>query len=127
MVGIQQLLMASALSSFLVSGTVYYDGVGDVKIGYRNIPLVAATTVGTTHVGKCLTASSTVTVPNSTMAAGDVVSIFNNSGSDITLTLNPTLAYVNGADASSATLSAYGVATVLFINSTTCVVTGNVS
>jgi len=61
------------------------------------------------------------------MAAGDVVSIFNNSASGITLTLNPTLAYVNGADAASATLSAYGVATVLFVDATTCVVTGNVS
>ena len=101
--------------------------VGAIKIGYRNIPIVAATTVGTTHVGKCLTASTTVTVPNSTMAAGDVVSIFNNSASGITLTLNPTLAYVNGADAASATLSAYGIATVMFIDSTTCVVTGNVS
>lgn len=101
--------------------------VDSIKIGYRNIPIVAATTVGTTHVGKCLTASTTVTIPNSTMAAGDVVSIFNNSASGITLTLNPTLAYVNGADAASATLSAYGVATVLFIDSTTCVITGNVS
>lgn len=101
--------------------------VDSIKIGYRNIPIVAATTVGTTHVGKCLTASTTVTIPNSTMAAGDVVSIFNNSASGITLTLSPTLAYVNGADAASATLSGYGVATVLFIDSTTCVVSGNVS
>lgn len=115
------------VNGVFTNGAQIYDGVGDVKVGYRNIPIVAATTVGATHVGKCLTASTTVTVPNSTMAAGDVVSIFNNSASGITLTLNPTLAYVNGADAASATLSAYGVATVLFIDSTTCVITGNVS
>jgi hypothetical protein len=115
------------VNGVLTNGAQINDGVGDVKIGYRNIPIVAATTVGATHVGKCLTASTTVTVPNSTMAAGDVVSIFNNSASGITLTLSPTLAYVNGADAASATLSAYGVATVLFIDSTTCVITGNVS
>ena len=125
--GLNQSLSTTANPTFSTASLGAYSTVDSIKIGYRNIPIVAATTVGTTHVGKCLTASTTVTVPNSTMAAGDVVSIFNNSASGITLTLNPTLAYVNGADAASATLSAYGVATVLFVDATTCVVTGNVS
>ena len=37
-------------------------------------------------IGRCTVVSGTVTVPNSTFSAGDVVSIYNDSGSAITIT-----------------------------------------
>jgi hypothetical protein len=68
-------------------------------------------------------------VPNSTFAAGDVVSIFNNTTGNVTLTMSITTAYIAGTDADkdTLTLATRGVATILFISGTVCVVTGNVS
>lgn len=70
-----------------------------------------------------------VTIPNSTFAAGDVVSMFNNTTGNITITCSITDAYIAGTDSDKATmtLATRGVATVLFISATRCVVTGNVS
>ena len=70
-----------------------------------------------------------ITVPNSTFATGDIVSIFNNTSAGITLTMSITTAYIGGTDADKATitLATRGVATILFISSTVCVVSGNVS
>jgi hypothetical protein len=58
-----------------------------------------------------------------------VVSIFNNTSGNITITCTITTAYIAGTDSDKATmtLATRGVATVLFISSTICVVTGNVS
>lgn len=74
-------------------------------------------------------ASGSITIPNSTFAAGDVVSIFNNTSGAITITCSITTAYIAGTDADKATVSlaTRGVATVLFISGTVCVITGNVS
>jgi hypothetical protein len=58
-----------------------------------------------------------------------VVVIFNNSSSSITLTMSITTAYIAGTDTdkNTMTLATRGVATILFISSTVCVVSGNVS
>jgi hypothetical protein len=68
-------------------------------------------------------------VPNATFATGDAVAIFNNTSGAITITLSITTAYQAGTDADKATLSlaTRGVANILFISGTVCVVTGNVS
>jgi hypothetical protein len=70
-----------------------------------------------------------ITVPNSTFAAGDAISIFNNTTGDRTITLSITTAYLAGEDADkgSLTLATRGVCTILFISGTVCVVSGNVS
>jgi hypothetical protein len=70
-----------------------------------------------------------ITIPDATFATGDVVSIFNNTSGNITITCTITTAYIAGTDSDKATmtLATRGVATVLFISSTICVVTGNVS
>ena len=76
-----------------------------------------------------LGASGAIVIPNSTFAAGDVVSIFNNTASTATITCSITTAYIAGTftDKATMTLAAAGVATVLFITSTLCVVSGNVT
>lgn len=104
---------------------------GTNPVGYRNVPVSSNSTntlvVG--DVGKVLSVSAGQTVPNSTFAAGDVVVIFNNSSSSITLTMSITTAYIAGTDTDKATmtLATRGVATILFISGTVCVVSGNVS
>jgi hypothetical protein len=104
---------------------------GTNPVGFRNVPISSNSTntlvVG--DVGKVLSVSAGQTVPNSTFAAGDVVVIFNNSSSSITLTMSITTAYIAGTDTDkdTMTLATRGVATILFISGTVCVVSGNVS
>ena len=69
-----------------------------------------------------------ITIPDAVFAEGDVVSVFNNTSGTVTITCSITTAYIGGADADKATmtLAARGVATILFISGTVCVVNGNV-
>lgn len=114
---------SGTLSSCTVDGTN--------PVGFRNVPVSSNSTntlvVG--DVGKLLSVTAGQTVPNSTFAAGDVVVIFNNSSSSITLTMSITTAYIAGTntDKDTMTLATRGVATILFISGTVCVVSGNVS
>jgi len=70
-----------------------------------------------------------ITIPNATFAAGDVVSIFNNTTGSVTITCSIATAYIAGVDADKASVSlgTRGVATILFISGTVCVITGNVT
>jgi hypothetical protein len=109
---------------------------GTNAIGYRNIPISGSAkttsyTLTTGDIGEYIEIGSggSVTIPNSTFAAGDVVSLFNNTSGDVTITCSITTAYVAGTDSDKATmtLATRGIATVLFISGTVCVVNGNVS
>lgn len=70
-----------------------------------------------------------VTIPNAVFSAGDTVGIANNTGGNITITCSITTAYIAGinVDKASVTLATRGVATVLFLSGTSCIITGNVS
>jgi hypothetical protein len=104
-------------------------------LGYRNIPAVGTKTgsytLATTDVGEYVQIGSggSITIPDATFAEGDVISIFNNTASGVTITCTITTAYIAGTDAdkASVTIAARGVATILFISSTVCVITGNVT
>jgi hypothetical protein len=103
-----------------------------VTLGYLNIPLStnATGTLVAADVGKFLSLSAGVIVPASVFAAGDVISLYNNTSGNLTITCSAvTLAYIAGTDTdkASVTLATRGVCTVLFIDATTCVLTGNVS
>jgi len=104
--------------------------------GYINIPQsgaakTASYTLLVGDVGELINvgASGSIIVPDATFAAGDVVIIFNNTASSITMTMSITNAYIAGTDTDKATISVAtrGVANILFVTGTTCVVTGNVS
>jgi hypothetical protein len=106
------------------------------SVGFRNVPQSgsAKTTsysLATGDVGKFIEvgASGSITIPDATFAAGDVVSIFNNTSGAITITCTITTAYIAGTDAdkASVSLATRGVATILFLSSTVCVINGNVS
>jgi hypothetical protein len=72
--------------------------------------------------------SGSIVIPDAVFAEGDIISIFNNTTGDITITCTITTAYISGTDAdvATATLSTRGVATILFISGTICVIAGNV-
>lgn len=104
-------------------------------VGFRNLPAVGTKTGSYTlavgDVGKYVQVGSggSITIPDATFAEGDAVSIFNNTSGNITITCSITTAYISGTDADKATmtLATRGVATVLFISSTVCVVSGAVT
>ena len=107
---------------------------GTDEVGFRNAPAVgtktSAYTLATGDVGKYVQVGSggSIVIPNSTFAEGDVISIFNNTTGDVTITCTITTAYKAGEDAdiATATLVTRGVATILFISGTVCVITGNI-
>jgi hypothetical protein len=107
-----------------------------MTVGFRNIPQSGSdkTTSYSLDVGDVgkfvgVGTSGSITIPNSTFAAGDVVSIFNNTSGNVTITCTITTAYIAGTDAdkASVTLATRGVATILFLSGTVCVISGNVS
>jgi hypothetical protein len=102
----------------------------DTTLGYINVPVSSTTTtIATSDVGKVVSLSAGITIPNSTFSPGDVVSLYNNTASSLTITCSTTTAYVAGTNTSvgSVSLATRGVMTVLFITATSCVITGNVS
>jgi hypothetical protein len=109
---------------------------GTNKVGYLNIPNSGAKTSSYTlvvgDVGKFieLGTGGTVVVPASVFAAGDVISIFNNTSASISCTCSAvTDVYKGGTDTdiSSFSVTTRGVATILFITATRAVVTGNLA
>jgi len=109
---------------------------GTNKVGYRNIPNSGAKTASYTlvigDVGKFieLGTGGTVVVPASIFAAGDAISIFNNTGASISCNCSAITDFYKGgtdADISSFSVTTRGVATILFITATRAVVTGNLA
>ncbi len=104
-------------------------------LGYLNLPAVGTKTGSYTlavgDVGKYVQVGSggSITIPDATFAEGDAISIFNNTTGNITITCTITTAYIAGTDSdkASVTLATRGVATILFISGTVCVISGNVS
>lgn len=109
---------------------------GTNPVGYRNVPRSGSAKTGsyslaTGDVGDFIEvgAGGSVTIPDATFALGDVVSIFNNTSGSVTITCTITTAYIAGTDVdkASVTLATRGVATILFLSGTVCVISGNVS
>jgi hypothetical protein len=107
-----------------------------MTVGFRNIPQsgsdkTSSYQLAVGDVGKFVGvgASGSITIPDATFAAGDAISIFNNTSGNITITCTITTAYIAGTDADKATvtLATRGVATILFLSGTVCVISGNVS
>jgi hypothetical protein len=119
---------SGTLSSCTVDGTN--------AVGYKNIPQTGsdkttAYTLVTGDVGKYVGVGTggSIVVPTSTFANGDAISIFNNTTGSITITTTAPTAYIGGTNTvkTSITLATRGIATILFVSATVCVVSGNVS
>ena len=109
---------------------------GTNKVGYRNIPNSGAKTSSYTlvagDVGKFveLGTGGSVVVPASVFAAGDAITIFNNTSASISCTCSAITDFYKGGtdtDISTFSVTTRGVATILFITATRAVVTGNLA
>ena len=107
-----------------LESTILKDSIGSVRsLGATS----SNTTLAVSDVGKVIALTSgTVTVPNSTFAQGDIVSIYNYGSSNITITGN-TSSWYWAADGTSAnrTLAPKGMATIYFLNSTWASISGS--
>jgi hypothetical protein len=101
--------------------------IDSVVIGYRNIPRSTTSGTATTaDVGKCIAVTAGITIPNSTFAAGDAVSIYNDSASSVTITASvATLRLAGTAFTGNRTLAARGMATVWFNSATEAIISGS--
>ena len=100
------------------------DSKGDVRKIIQNTQGSTYTLVAA-DAGKHILASGTVTIPNSVFAAGDAVTIVNNTAGDLTLTASVGTLY-NSADAATGnrTLATRGMATILFASATVAYISG---
>ena len=126
----------STLNAQAVAGTTTYTLPNATStLGFLNVPPVGTKTgsytLATADVGKYVQVGSggSITIPDATFAEGDAISIFNNTSGNITITCTITTAYIAGTDSdkASVTLATRGVATILFISSTVCVISGNIT
>jgi hypothetical protein len=111
---------------------------GTNPVGFKNIPLSGTKTASYTlvagDVGKFvkLNTSGTIVIPASVFAAGDAISVFNNTSASIACTCSAiTTVYEGGTDtnisATGFSITTRGVVTILFIDTTTVVITGNLA
>ena len=109
---------------------------GTNGVGFRSIPSAGAEktssyTLQTSDRAEFIQVGSggSITVPNSTFAAGDVVVVYNNHTAAITITLSTSNAYIAGTNTNktSVSLATRGVCNILFISSTVAILTGNIS
>ena len=98
------------------------------NLGVYTVPPVSTTgayTLLATDVGQSVQADANVTVPPAVFSAGDVVVIYNNSASSISVLRGAgvTMYWVGGVNGDRA-LSARGLATILCVASNVFVITG---
>jgi hypothetical protein len=107
----------SAAITFNATGTT----INSQTTGYTLVATDAGKTVSITTGG--------VTIPNAVMSAGNIVSIYNNSGSSQTITQGTSLTLQWAGQSSSSTgnrtLGLYGLCTIVFISSSNAVITGS--
>jgi len=105
-------------------------------LGFINIPPVGKKidvyTLSTLDVGKFVeqsNANGIITIPTSTFSSGDAVSVFNNTNTSLTISCTGLTAFTPGNNSSktSVNVGVRGVASVLFISSSVCVVTGSLT
>ena len=135
---------APALTGSTANTGIYFPSAGAVgfaesavgyRIGFRNLPPVGTQTGSYTlavgDVGKYVQVGTggSITIPTSTFAEGDAISLANNTTGNITITCSAPTSYIAGTNTvkTSMTLATRGVATILFISSTVCLVSGNVT
>lgn len=118
------LTLGGDITSVNASATI--DGI---TIGYRSIPRSTTSgTAATTDVGKCIAATTGITIPNNTFAAGDAISIYNDSNPAASITITQasglTLRQAGTTNTGNRTLAAKGMATIWFNSPTEAIISG---
>ncbi len=114
----------SITRNLTASGTIS-DGGGNIRAITSNSKS-GAYTLSVDDVGELINTSSGVTVPSGTLSAGDAITIFNSSTSDITITEGSSVTmYLAGSSTTGdRTLAQKGVATVLCVGTDTFTILG---
>jgi len=112
--------------------TTSSDGVGNL----RNIPSAGAAKTSAyslviTDIGEFVTVGSggSVTVPNNTFVTGNAISVYNDTTGNVSINISTTTAYVVGTNTNrtGVTLATRGIANILFINPSYCILSGNLT
>jgi hypothetical protein len=114
----------NATATYNGSAAITFNAVGSTinsqVSGYTLVAADAGKTISITTGG--------VTIPNAVMAAGNIVTIYNNSASSQTITQGASLTLQWAGQSSSTTgnrtLGLYGIATILFISASNAVISG---
>jgi hypothetical protein len=114
----------TATATFNGSAAITFNATGSTinsqTSGYTLVAADAGKTISITTGG--------VTVPNAVMSAGNIITIYNNSGSSQTITQGASLTLQWAGQSSSTTgnrtLGLYGIATIIFISSSVAVISG---
>lgn len=110
--------------------------ISDVAGNVRNIPSAGSTkvtayTLAVTDIGEFVTvgASGSITVPNNTFATGNAISVYNDTTGNVSINISTTTAYVVGTNTNrtGVTLATRGIANILFINPSYCILSGNLT
>jgi hypothetical protein len=127
----------------ITAAGVIQDGAG-LELGYRNLPRVTSTTVVSTARGKRIALSAVLNIPGTSysdgvsIAAGDIISFYNNTGSALILTAGANLSgtagttptmYKDGTatNVASVSLAARGSCTIWYNTATEVIVGGSVT
>ena len=107
------------------SGSITIAATGSTLNSQTSAYIVAAT-----DAGKCISITTGgVTVNNSIMSAGNIVTIYNNSASSQTITQGTGVTLQWAGQSSSTTgnrtLGLYGIATIIFLSASSAVITGS--
>ena len=121
-------MVLSSAGNLTIAGTAT-----DVAGAIRAIPVnTEASTYSLVagDVGKVINSGGSVTIPASIFGAGDVITIFNNTASGLDIICSAiTTVYKAGTDTNQSsgglTIDTRGVATILFITATLCVISGD--
>jgi hypothetical protein len=120
-------LTATTLTAVTVTSTTEYDSKGEIRL----VPIRSTSanyTLQSTDHGTCVSAAGTINVPQNVFSSGQNVTIFNNTGGNITITQNSgvTLYWQTGAGpgTGSRTLASYGLAVVYCVASNVFVISG---
>ena len=111
------------------AGVTVTGTVSDSKGDLRKIPINAKSssyTLISSDAGKTIRTTAGVTVPSGVFYEGEAITIFNDSGSDITITQGSNQTMYNAADAATGnrTLAGRGLATVLCFDNNEFVISG---
>jgi len=118
----------ASIVSKLASATVISDSSGKLRSVPQNAQTAAYVLVASDNGKHIAITSGGVTVPANTFAAGDVVTIVNNSSLSQTITSASGLTLQWAGQTTSTTgnrtLGLYGIATILFLSSTFAIISG---
>ncbi len=111
---------ATSVTGTSVTGTSVEDSKGDLRKIVQN-PQTSAYSLVAADAGKHISITTGgVTIPASVFAAGDAITIVNDSASDQTITCSAITTYLanDTSTKTSLTLKARGIATFLFVSAT---------